>query len=55
MDACIVLRIAIVKAAPCMQAGGDIVTDSQTVNKSRALFSAAEEAARFARAAKKGQ
>jgi anthranilate synthase component 1 len=45
-----------------VQAGGGVVADSvaeaeyqETVNKSRALFAAAEEAVRFASAAKKGQ
>ena len=45
-----------------VQAGGGVVADSvpeaeyqETINKSRALFAAAEEAVRFASAAKKGQ
>jgi anthranilate synthase component 1 len=63
MDTCIVLRTALVKdGIMYVQAGGGVVADSQpeaeyqeTVNKSRALFAAAEEAVRFASAAKKGQ
>jgi anthranilate synthase component 1 len=63
MDTCIVLRTALVKDGTMyVQAGGGVVADSQpeaeyqeTVNKSRALFAAAEEAVRFASAAKKGQ
>ncbi len=63
MDTCIVLRTALVKDGMMyVQAGGGVVADSQleaeyqeTVNKSRALFAAAEEAVRFASAAKKGQ
>ena len=63
MDTCIVLRTALVKdGVMYVQAGGGIVADSEaqaeyqeTVNKSRALFAAAEEAVRFASAAKKGQ
>jgi anthranilate synthase component 1 len=62
MDTCIVLRTALVKDGTMyVQAGGGVVADSQpeaeyqeTVNKSRALFAAAEEAVRFASAAKKG-
>jgi anthranilate synthase component 1 len=63
MDTCIVLRTALVKDGTMyVQAGGGVVADSQleaeyqeTINKSRALFAAAEEAVRFASAAKKGQ
>ncbi len=63
MDTCIVLRTALVKDGTMyVQAGGGVVADSEaeaeyqeTVNKSRALFAAAEEAVRFASAAKKGQ
>jgi anthranilate synthase component 1 len=63
MDTCIVLRTALVKdGVMYVQAGGGVVADSQpeaeyqeTINKSRALFAAAEEAVRFASAAKKGQ
>ena len=63
MDTCIVLRTALVKDGMMyVQAGGGVVADSEpeaeyqeTVNKSRALFAAAEEAVRFASAAKKGQ
>jgi anthranilate synthase component 1 len=63
MDTCIVLRTALVKdGIMYVQAGGGIVADSvpeaeyqETVNKSKALFAAAEEAVRFASAARKGQ
>lgn len=63
MDTCIVLRTALVKDGTMyVQAGGGVVADSvpeaefqETVNKSRALFAAAEEAVRFASAGKKGQ
>ena len=63
MDTCIVLRTAIVKDGTMyVQAGAGIVADSvpeseyqETVNKARALMAAAEEAVRFASAAKKGQ
>ena len=63
MDTCIVLRTALVKdGVMYVQAGGGVVADSQpeaeyqeTVNKSKALLAAAEEAVRFASAAKKGQ
>ncbi|HEY1612693.1 MAG TPA: anthranilate synthase component I [Rhizomicrobium sp.] len=59
MDTCIVLRTAIVKDGTMyVQAGGGVVADSdpeaefqETVNKAKALMSAAEEAARFALAA----
>lgn len=57
MDTCIVLRTAIVKDGMMyVQAGGGVVADSEpesefqeTVNKAQALFSAADEAVRFAR------
>jgi anthranilate synthase component 1 len=63
MDTCIVLRTALVKDGTMyVQAGGGIVADSQleaeyqeTISKSKALLAAAEEAVRFASAAKKGQ
>ncbi|HEY4274454.1 MAG TPA: anthranilate synthase component I [Rhizomicrobium sp.] len=63
MDTCIVLRTAFVKDGTMyVQAGGGVVADSdpeaeyqETVNKARALMAAAEEAVRFASAAKKGQ
>ncbi|HJR57657.1 MAG TPA: anthranilate synthase component I [Rhizomicrobium sp.] len=63
MDTCIVLRTALVKDGMMyVQAGGGVVADSvpeaeyqETVNKARALLAAAEEAVRFASAAKKGQ
>jgi anthranilate synthase component 1 len=63
MDTCIVLRTALVRDGTMyVQAGGGVVADSQpeaeyqeTVNKSKALLAAAEEAVRFASAAKKGQ
>jgi anthranilate synthase component 1 len=63
MDTCIVLRTAVVKDGMMyVQAGGGIVADSvpeaeyqETVNKAKALMSAAEEAVRFASAAKRGQ
>ena len=63
MDTCIVLRTALVKDGTMyVQAGGGVVADSQpeaeyqeTVNKSKALLAAAEEAVRFASSAKKGQ
>jgi len=56
MDTCIVLRTAVVKDGMMyVQAGGGVVADSvpesefqETVNKAQALFSAADEAARFA-------
>jgi hypothetical protein len=61
MDTCIVLRTALVKDGTMyVQAGGGVVADSQpeaeyqeTINKSKALLAAAEEAVRFASAAKK--
>jgi anthranilate synthase component 1 len=63
MDTCIVLRTALVKdGIMYVQAGGGVVADSQpeaeyqeTINKARALLAAAEEAVRFASAAKRGQ
>jgi anthranilate synthase component 1 len=63
MDTCIVLRTALVKdGIMYVQAGGGIVADSvpeaeyeETVNKAKALMSAADEAVRFASAARKGQ
>lgn len=55
MDTCIVLRTALVKDGMMyVQAGGGVVADSvpesefqETVSKAQALFSAADEAARF--------
>jgi anthranilate synthase component I len=63
MDSCIVLRTALVKDGRMyVQAGAGIVADSdpafeqqECVNKAKALFRAAEEARRFASAAKRGQ
>jgi anthranilate synthase component 1 len=63
MDTCIVLRTALVKDGTMyVQAGAGIVADSnpeseqqECVNKAKALFRAAEEARRFASAAKRGQ
>jgi anthranilate synthase component 1 len=63
MDTCIVLRTALVKDGMMyVQAGGGIVADSvpeaeyqETVNKAKALMTAAEEAVRFASAGKRGQ
>jgi len=63
MDTCIVLRTALVKDGKMyVQAGAGIVADSnpeleqrECVNKAKALFRAAEEARRFAHAAKRGQ
>jgi anthranilate synthase component 1 len=63
MDTCIVLRTAIVKDGQMhVQAGAGVVYDSdpdyehrETVNKSKALFRAAEEAVRFATRARRGQ
>jgi anthranilate synthase component I len=60
MDTCIVLRTALVKDGTMyVQAGAGIVADSdpeleqqECVNKARALFRAAEEARRFASAAR---
>jgi anthranilate synthase component 1 len=56
MDTCIGLRTAVVKDGTMyVQAGGGVVADStpegewaESVQKSRALFRAAEEAVRFA-------
>jgi anthranilate synthase component 1 len=63
MDTCIVLRTAIVKDGKMfVQAGAGVVADSvpenehqECVNKAKALFRAAEEAARFAGQAGRGQ
>jgi anthranilate synthase component 1 len=63
MDSCIVLRTALVKdGVMYVQAGAGIVADSdpaseqrECINKAKALFRAAEEAGRFASAARKGQ
>ena len=63
MDSCIVLRTALVKDGHMyVQAGAGIVADSdpaaeqqECINKSKALFRAAEEARRFASAGKRGQ
>jgi len=63
MDSCIVLRTALVKDGMMyVQAGAGIVADSdpafeqqECVSKAKALFRAAEEARRFASAAKRGQ
>jgi anthranilate synthase component 1 len=63
MDTCIVLRTAVVKDGMMyVQAGGGVVADSdpeaefqETVNKARALMAAAEEAVRYASAARRGQ
>jgi anthranilate synthase component I len=63
MDTCIVLRTAIVKDGIMhVTAGAGIVYDSspaaehqECVNKSKALFRAAEEAGRFAARARRGQ
>jgi anthranilate synthase component 1 len=63
MDTCIVLRTALLKDGKMyVQAGAGIVADSnpdfeqqECINKAKALFRAAEEARRFASAAKKGQ
>jgi anthranilate synthase component 1 len=63
MDTCIVLRTALVKDGRMyVQAGAGIVADSnpaseqqECINKAKALFRAAEEAKRFASAAKRGQ
>jgi len=56
MDTCITLRTAIIKNKKMyVQAGGGIVADSnpsdeydETVNKAKALFTAANDALRFA-------
>jgi len=63
MDSCIVLRTALIKDGKMyVQAGAGIVADSdpaseqtECINKSRALFRAAEEARRFASASGRGQ
>jgi anthranilate synthase component 1 len=63
MDTCIVLRTALVKdGVMYVQAGGGVVADSvpeaeyeETVNKAKALMTAAEEAVRFASASRRGQ
>jgi anthranilate synthase component 1 len=63
MDTCIVLRTALVKDGMMyVQAGAGLVADSdpaseqqECINKAKALFRAAEEARRFANAAKRGQ
>lgn len=63
MDTCICLRTSIIKDGKMYaQAGAGIVADSvplsehtECVNKSGALFRAAEEAVRFANAARRGQ
>jgi anthranilate synthase component 1 len=63
MDTCIVLRTALVKDGKMyVQAGAGIVADSnpefeqqECINKAKALFRAAEEARRFASAAKRGR
>jgi anthranilate synthase component 1 len=63
MDTCIVLRTAVVKdGVMYVQAGGGVVADSvpeaeyeESVNKAKALMTAAEEAVRFASAAGRGQ
>ncbi len=63
MDTCIVLRTALVKdGVMYVQAGAGIVADSdptseqqECINKAKALFRAAEEARRFAGAARRGQ
>src|SRR5215207_148064 len=63
LDSCIVLRTALVKNGTMyVQAGAGIVADSnpkseqqECVDKAKALFRAAEEAKRFASAARRGQ
>ena len=63
MDTCIVLRTALIKDGTMyVQAGAGIVADSdpdyeqvECINKAKALFRAAEEARRFASAAKRAQ
>jgi anthranilate synthase component 1 len=62
MDSCIVLRTALIKDGTLyVEAGAGIVADSdpkaeqeECIYKARALFKAAEEAVRFAQAAKRG-
>src|SRR5215813_8053424 len=63
LDSCIVLRTALIKDGMMyVQAGAGIVADSnpkfeqqECVDKAKALFRAAEEAKRFANAARRGQ
>jgi anthranilate synthase component 1 len=63
MDSCIVLRTALIKDGVIyVQAGAGIVADSnpaleqqECINKAEAVFRAAEEAKRFASAARRGQ
>ena len=63
LDSCIVLRTALIKdGVMYVQAGAGIVADSnpkseqqECVDKAKALFRAAEEAKRFASAARRGQ
>jgi anthranilate synthase component 1 len=63
MDTCIALRTALIKDGTMyVQAGAGIVADSdpefeqqECINKAKALFRAAEEAKRFASAARRGQ
>ena len=63
MDTCIVLRTALIKDGTMyVQAGAGVVADSdpdfeqqECINKAKALFRAAEEARRFASAAKRTQ
>ena len=63
MDTCIVLRTALIKDGTMyVQAGAGIVADSdpgfeqqECIDKAKALFRAAEEAKRFASAARRGQ
>ncbi len=63
MDTCIVLRTALVKDGTMyVQAGGGVVVDSvpeaeyrETINKAKALMTAADEAVRYASSARKGQ
>jgi anthranilate synthase component 1 len=63
MDTCIVLRTAVVKNGMMyVQAGGGVVADSdpeaeyqETVNKAKALMTAADEAVRYASSARRGQ
>ena len=62
LDSCIVLRTALIKDGTMyVQAGAGIVADSnpkseqqECVDKAKALFRAAEEAKRFASAARRG-
>ena len=62
MDTCIVLRTALIKdGVMYVQAGAGIVADcdpefeqQECINKAKALFRAAEEAKRFATAARRG-